>query len=197
MSHINPLRRLYNSLSEQLSEDDDRSLRNLLRGDQLTTRDVEHLKSPADIFIKLEESGHISKTELLLLKELLKAIKRHPLVDEVERVEKELHGCQLERVRNSLEVNSTGSPPSKHQSGSSESLCRAESKYPDIVLRCERHLKSLYEKVSEILPFPWWDGTNRLELANVYTELELKTKKEEKIDFPRRDIFSSKKTKRV
>ncbi|XP_070550190.1 protein NLRC5-like [Ptychodera flava] len=92
-----------------------------------------------------------------------------------------------------MEVNSTDSPPSERRSGSAESPCRAESKYPDIVLRCERDLKSLYVKVSEILPFPWWDGTNRLKLENVYTELELETKKEENIDFPRRDIFSSKK----
>ncbi|XP_070533383.1 NACHT, LRR and PYD domains-containing protein 1 homolog [Ptychodera flava] len=106
MSRINPLRWLYNSLSEQLSEDDERSLRNLLRGDQVKIRDLESLKSPAEIFINLEESGHISITDLELLKELLEAIKRLPLVTQVEKVERELQGCQLERGSNEEKVKS-------------------------------------------------------------------------------------------
>ncbi|XP_070579235.1 NACHT, LRR and PYD domains-containing protein 10-like [Ptychodera flava] len=87
----------------------------------------------------------------------------------------------------------TGSIPSKRRKGSAESTCITESKYPDAVVSCEKYLKSLYVKLSEILPFPWWDGTNRLKLENVYTELELQTKKGEKREFSRRAIFSSRK----
>ncbi|XP_070550200.1 NLR family CARD domain-containing protein 4-like [Ptychodera flava] len=263
MSGISPLRRLYNYLSERLSEDEERQLRNLLHNKQIVIRQLENLKSPAEMFIKLEDSGHISETNLGLLKDLLKEIDRLPLVEKVE--EFQVH--RLERVSDESNVKSTdsqfsaggdvtasseispaavhkemartmeypeggptslhhqidndslhrtqylpattvqpkiqlevqeqagdnsGSPPSKRRKGYAELLRPAECQYPDVVLRCEQELKSLYENLSEILPFPWWDGTNRLKLENVYTELELETKKGEKRDFPRRDIFSSK-----
>ncbi|XP_070533371.1 nucleotide-binding oligomerization domain-containing protein 2-like [Ptychodera flava] len=195
MSRINPLRRLYNFLSEQLSEEDDRSLRNLLRGDQVTTRELERLKSPAEIFIKLEESGHISKTDLVLLKELLKAIKRLPLVVEVEKVEEELQECQLDGVSRESSVKGTNLPQDVKYDPLIHSAVSASAKSThddaDLILQCQATLRKSYKRLSHILPLPWLDGADRrLKLENIYTELDLQSSDGFKQIVQRKDIFS-------
>ncbi|XP_070576686.1 uncharacterized protein [Ptychodera flava] len=271
MSNLNPLRMLYVNLNSQLSKPEVKQLKALL-ADQLKKNELEQLDDATDIFIKLEERGFISQGNLDLLKNLLSAIQRDPLVRDVDTVLKDndagspdfqradtkpivqsedtqhsghgdvtasserssaavhremtramqdpdgettsvqhhidnhgLRRAQYEHIVQQEQrlqeqgvkeqvIDSIGSPTSKRHkcSAGTHYSTEIQEQYPDIVLKCEKRLKSYYSKLSHILPFPWWDGTNRLKLENVYTELELQMKDGNKRDFARQEMFSTK-----
>ncbi|XP_070555055.1 nucleotide-binding oligomerization domain-containing protein 2-like [Ptychodera flava] len=60
----------------------------------------------------------------------------------------------------------------------------------NVVNLCQKSLQETYDSYSNIAPFPWWDGTDRLKLEDIYTELELQTKDGKKTDIAETDIFS-------
>ena len=84
------VRKLYIKLNDQLDKDDEKKIRTLLRGNQISKREIETLSTPGDIFIKLEESGHIGDDNLSLLKDIFKDIERQPLMDLIVEYEKSI-----------------------------------------------------------------------------------------------------------
>ncbi|XP_070532897.1 caspase-8-like [Ptychodera flava] len=86
-SKIGPLKRLFDELNGRLDEEDERTMRYLLTGQQISKRYMMKLEDPADIFNKLEESGFISVDNLEFLKNLFKTMNRPPLVKTVENFE--------------------------------------------------------------------------------------------------------------
>ncbi|XP_077989944.1 caspase-8-like [Glandiceps talaboti] len=85
---ISPLKKLFDDLSGKLSSQDEQTIRNLLAGQQISRRDMEKLRDPVDIFMKLEEHGYIAANDLLFLKEIFIKMRRPPLVQNVEKYEK-------------------------------------------------------------------------------------------------------------
>ncbi|XP_070546086.1 uncharacterized protein [Ptychodera flava] len=85
---VDPLRRLFLEISQQISVEEQRSLYGLVKDKQIPTKALEGLADANELFIKLEELGCIGNENLTLLKELLGSIKREPLVRLVEEFER-------------------------------------------------------------------------------------------------------------
>ncbi|XP_070532927.1 caspase-8-like [Ptychodera flava] len=79
---ISPFATLLLNLNQNLGQDGHKRMSQLLEGNQISKRDMENLKTPMEIFQKLEEGGFISEKSLTFLKELLTNIDRKPLISE-------------------------------------------------------------------------------------------------------------------
>ncbi|XP_070549394.1 uncharacterized protein [Ptychodera flava] len=111
MTSLNPLRLLFNQLNGKISEAEERSLRGLLRDSDpgIPTKDLDKLKTTSEIFIDLEQRGHISRHDLNFLKSLLEAIDRKPLIDLVIKCEDKLASEPTNEERS----EQTGRPESR------------------------------------------------------------------------------------
>ncbi|XP_070545838.1 uncharacterized protein [Ptychodera flava] len=84
--NVDPLRGLFLDISQEILEEEQRSLYGLVKGKQIPARTLQGLADTNELFIKLEELGHIGYTNLTLLKGLLGKINREPLVRLVEEL---------------------------------------------------------------------------------------------------------------
>ncbi|XP_077990085.1 caspase-8-like [Glandiceps talaboti] len=86
-TELSPLKRLFDELNGELCKEDEQKIRHLLEGRQISKRDMESLKDPTDMFMKLKESGHIAANEMTFLKRLFKTLSRPQLVKLIEDYE--------------------------------------------------------------------------------------------------------------
>ncbi|XP_070555405.1 NLR family CARD domain-containing protein 4-like [Ptychodera flava] len=170
-SSIHPLRDLYIRLNSQLGKEEETKIRNLLTGIQIPKRDIEKLKDPAAIFLYLEERGHIGENDLRLLRDILEHVNRTTLIQTVAEYEA--------KVKTYAGITQTITTRPLYCGGHDT----------DIVYRCRYRLQETYQKWSNITPFPWCDGTDRLKLEDVYTELELQAK--DKRNIRKAEMFTS------
>ncbi|XP_070547827.1 uncharacterized protein [Ptychodera flava] len=75
---LNSLRVLFQKLSENLNQDDVKRMKTLLEGKQISVRESEKIEDAADIFVCLQKNGSLSESNLELLNEILKEIKKIP-----------------------------------------------------------------------------------------------------------------------
>ncbi|XP_077866646.1 uncharacterized protein LOC144355115 [Saccoglossus kowalevskii] len=80
--YINPLRLLYLDLSGALVSEEEKQIKQLIVSHQLDKEDMQELNGTADIFLKLEEQGHIDINNLALITQLLTSLKRQDLIDQ-------------------------------------------------------------------------------------------------------------------
>ncbi|XP_077993193.1 uncharacterized protein LOC144447162 [Glandiceps talaboti] len=152
------------------------------------------LTKPVDVFIKLEENGYIKEDNLDLLKALLEAIRRPPLVQKVEDFEKE-RGNRPDDLCHKLSETSIStivhdkhvSPVKQHEA----SMVEPRMQDPDVMGAadiCEKVLRHYYENhYAEIYPMPYRDDT--LKLDDIYTSLTLEMKSGNK-HFEREGLFA-------
>ncbi|XP_070546064.1 uncharacterized protein [Ptychodera flava] len=81
---VDPLRRLFLEISQQISVEEQRSLYGLVKGKQIPIKALEGLADANELFIKLEELGCIDLDE----------VQREPIVHLVEESETRQHGSQ-------------------------------------------------------------------------------------------------------
>ncbi|XP_070574007.1 FAS-associated death domain protein-like [Ptychodera flava] len=89
MTGIDPLRKLFRQISKQLTKSEVSDLKECITADQISASTLESLDKASAIFIELQNKGLIKHGDLQLLKDLLSEIQRHPLVETVERFERE------------------------------------------------------------------------------------------------------------
>ena len=88
MGCISDYRKFTFFLCEQLSENDLKSMKYLSR-DLLTTRDIEGVERPEDLFVFLEQRKLLGDDNFGLLEELFKQIKRQDLIRKLNGFERE------------------------------------------------------------------------------------------------------------
>ncbi|XP_070532942.1 uncharacterized protein [Ptychodera flava] len=187
MDKLNPLRSLFYDVAKALSQDEMKTLIQLLKGKQIAIRDIEKMETAEDIFIKLEDMGIISDKNLKFLKELLLKLGRRTLVDLVESFEQE-HGLsrvmvapEEQRDRHTMPLEQT------HKTQDPSLLIVAD--------RCEKELRDIYQTtLSDVRPFPW---SSAVHIEDIYTLPELQHKHGSKVtSFDRINIFSDRKVGR-
>ncbi|XP_077989945.1 caspase-8-like [Glandiceps talaboti] len=89
---FDPLILLFLDLNGHFDEDDEHKIRQHLSGGPIPKRDMKKLRDLTAIFLKLRELGKIDKNNLGFLKEMFQAVGRQPLVDVVEKWERENTG---------------------------------------------------------------------------------------------------------
>ena len=105
---ISPFRQLIFSLCQELSVDDLNSMKYLLR-DVLTTREIEGVSRPSDLFVFLEQRGELGSENCGLLKDIFVTIQRRDLLRKLEEFDnKQL--VENERIQCDGSTRNAGSP---------------------------------------------------------------------------------------
>ncbi|XP_070535254.1 uncharacterized protein [Ptychodera flava] len=88
-SRLNPLKKLYFELGQQLNAGEVEALKDLFSGEQLTKEEAENVETARGLFNLLTEKGFISEDNLELLEELFETIDRPHLKDKVKKFQQD------------------------------------------------------------------------------------------------------------
>ncbi|XP_068702782.1 uncharacterized protein [Montipora foliosa] len=105
---ISPFRQLIFSLCQELSAEDLDSMKYLLR-DLLTTREIEGVSRPSDLFVFLEQRGELGSENCGLLKDIFVTIQRRDLLKKLEDFDNKQLG-ENERIQRDGSTRNAGSP---------------------------------------------------------------------------------------